>query len=116
MVEYSVIPEDAWNQLTTEQEKKSDAWDGLLNDLTAGKIVSLPYTDAKDRRAKRLGIARRATTRGFKTEARYTDSHMAVRRSDLVSPSPAEQAPAERPRRSRETKADTPRAAEAQPL
>jgi hypothetical protein len=58
----------------------------LLRDLAQGKIVCLSYTDGKDRRVKRLSIARRAATWGFKTEARYTDSELAVRRVDSHSP------------------------------
>ena len=63
-----------------------------------GKIVCLPYSDPRDRRAKRLSIARRAATWGFRTEARYTDAELAVRRVDSQSP-PAESKPRQRRRK-----------------
>jgi hypothetical protein len=96
MVDYSEISEDAWDQLAPVQEP--DPWEPLMRDLSRGKIVCLPYADAKDRRAKRLSIARRAATWGFKTEARYTDAELAVRRVDSVSP-PVETRPRQRRRR-----------------
>src|SRR5437870_12612790 len=90
MVDYSEMSEDEWNQLPSGKEKQPDQWEPLLADLSRGKIVSLPYADPKDRRAKRMTIARRAYGCGFKTEARYTESHMALRRSETTSPAPQE--------------------------
>jgi hypothetical protein len=97
MVDYGVLSEDQWEQM--QPTKEPDVWEPLMIDLSQGKIVSLPYTDPKDRRAKRLGIARRATTWGFKTEARYTETQLAVRRSD--TPSPPAPAQPQRTRRRR---------------
>jgi hypothetical protein len=84
MVDYTVISEDTWALLAPVEEP--DVWEPLMRDLSQGKIVSLPYTDGKDRRKIRLGIARRATSWGFKTEARYTDSYLALRRVETTSP------------------------------
>jgi hypothetical protein len=69
-----------------------------MMDLAAGKIVCLPYSDPRDRRAKRLSIARRAATWGFRTEARYTDAELAVRRVDSQPP-PAQSKPRQRRRK-----------------
>ena len=99
MLEYTVIAEDTWDILAPTKEP--DPWEPVMRDLSQGKVISLPYADPKDRRAKRLGIARRATRWGFKTEARYTDSHLAVRRADGAEPSPSAE---EQPRRSRRRK------------
>ena len=98
MVEYNVIPEDEWNQIKVE-EQKPDKWEPLLADLSQGKIVSLPYTDGKDRRRIRMSITRRAMSWGFKTEARYTETQLAVRRAD--APSTPAQAQPQRARRRR---------------
>jgi hypothetical protein len=98
MVEYNVIPEDEWNQIQAA-EQKPDEWEPLLADLFQGKIVSLPYTDGKDRRRIRMSITRRAMSWGFKTEARYTETQLAVRRSD--TPSTPAQAQPQRARRRR---------------
>lgn len=117
MVSYDVISQDQWNSLPTGKgERKPSEWDGLLSDLAAGKIVHLAYSDMSDRRKKRLSIARRAATWGFKTEARYSESHLAIRRTDLSSPVPAEPPRPERQRRSGKTKAPTPKTADEQPL
>jgi hypothetical protein len=96
MLDYSEISEDVWDQLAPVQEP--DPWEPLMTDLSLGKIVCLSYADARDRRAKRLSIARRAATWGFKTEARYTDSELAVRRVDRQAP-PAESKPRQRQRK-----------------
>jgi hypothetical protein len=96
MIEYTEISEDIWHDLAPVQQP--DEWEPLMHDLAQGQIVVLPYTDGKDRRAKRLSIARRAATRGFKTEARYTDTYLVVRRVDSPSP-PAPAQPRQRRRR-----------------
>jgi hypothetical protein len=89
MLDYSVISEDTWDLYAPANEP--DPWEPLMNDLAAGKIVCLPYSDPKERRAKRLSIARRARSWGFSTEARYTESELAVRRVDGHAPPAAEQ-------------------------
>ena len=86
MLDYTVIAEDTWELYAPVQQP--DPWEPLMNDLAAGKIVCLPYADPRDRRAKRLSIARRAAARGIKTEARYTDSELAIRRVDGTAPQP----------------------------
>jgi hypothetical protein len=96
MLDYTVISEDTWEIYAPAQEP--DPWEPLMNDLAAGKIVCLRYTDPKDRRAKRIGIARRARSWGFSTEARYTESELAVRRVDGQS-SPAQARPRQRQRK-----------------
>ena len=96
MLEYTEISTDMWDQLAPVQEP--DPWEPLMRDLSEGKIICLPYTDPRDRRAKRLSIARRAATWGFKTEARYTDAELAVRRVDS-EPLPAQPKPRQRRRK-----------------
>jgi hypothetical protein len=86
MLDYTEISEDVWDELAPMQEP--DPWEPLMMNLSQGKIVCLPYTDAKDRHKIRLSIARRAYHFGFKTEARYTESELAVRRVDSTSPPP----------------------------
>jgi hypothetical protein len=96
MLDYTVIAEDTWDLYAPVQQP--DPWEPVLLDLQEGKIVCLPYADPKDRRAKRLSIARRAATRGMKTEARYTDTELAVRRVDSHAP-PAAEKPRQRRRK-----------------
>ena len=103
MVEYTEISEDAWNQIPEQRPQQPDVWEPLLADLSQGKIVSLPYSDPKDRRSKRLSNARRAWSWGFKTEARYTDSHLAVKRTDTAAPPPPPDAQPRRQRRRQES-------------
>ena len=89
MLDYTVIAEDTWELYAPVQQP--DPWEPLMNDLAAGKVVALRYTDPKDRRVKRMSIARRARSWGFKTEARYTDTELAIRRVDSQVPPAAEQ-------------------------
>jgi hypothetical protein len=96
MLDYTVISEDTWDLYAPVQQP--DPWEPLLQDLAAGKVVCLRYADPQDRRAKRLAIALKARRRGFKTEARYTDTELAVRRVDSQC-SPAAQQPRQRRRR-----------------
>ena len=96
MLEYDEISEDVWDDLAPVKEP--DPWEPVMRDLSAGKIVCLPYADPKDRRKIRMGIARRAATWGFKTEARYTDAELAVRRVDSAPP-PAQEKPRQRRRK-----------------
>jgi hypothetical protein len=96
MLDYTVIAEDTWELYAPVKEP--DPWEPLMQDLAAGKIICLPYSDPRDRRAKRLSIARRARSRGFGTEARYTESELAVRRVDGHVP-PAEEKPRQRRRK-----------------
>jgi hypothetical protein len=96
MLDYSVVSEDTWDLFAPVQEP--DPWEPLLQDVAAGKVVCLHYADPKDRRAKRLTIALKARRRGFKTEVRYTDSELAIRRVDGQLP-PVEEKPRQRRRR-----------------
>jgi hypothetical protein len=96
MLDYTVISEDTWDLYAPVKEP--DPWEPLMRDLAAGNVIAIPYSDPKERRAKRLAIARRAQSWGFKTEARYTDSHLAVRRVDHQSP-PATDKPRQRRRK-----------------
>ena len=104
LVTYNVIDEQEWEDMAPTAERSASEWDRLLDDLAQGKIISMPYTDLSDRRSKRMTVARRALSRGFKTEVRYTDSIMAIRRSgDTTPPSPA----VPRQRRRRRTAAES---------
>jgi hypothetical protein len=96
MLDYTVISEDTWELYAPVKEP--DEWEPLMRGLSEGKIACLPYTDPKDRRAKRMSIARRARSWGFHTEARYTEAELAVRRVDSHAP-PAAEKPRQRRRR-----------------
>ena len=87
MVTYNVIDEQEWEDMAPTAERSASEWDRLLDDLAQGKIISMPYTDLSDRRSKRMTVARRALSRGFKTEVRYTDSIMAIKKSEDATPS-----------------------------
>src|SRR5919108_3576553 len=81
LVTYDVIGEQEWEDMAPTAARSASEWDRLLDDLDQGKIISMPYTDLSDRRSKRMTVARRALARGFKTEVRYTDVMMAIRKS-----------------------------------
>jgi hypothetical protein len=96
MLDYTVISEDTWDLYAPTKEP--DPWEPLMHDLSQGKIVCLRYTNPRERRTKRLSIALKARSRGFQTEARYTDAELAVRRVDSSLP-PVEKKPRQRRRK-----------------
>ena len=82
MVEYNVISDREWERMPApEAAKPPSEWEPVLDDLEQGKIISLPFNDAKDRRSKYMTVARRAAGRGFKTQMRYADNLMAIKKS-----------------------------------
>src|SRR5436309_3340258 len=83
MVQYDVINERDWEQMPAPQAAKPPSeWEPVLDELEQGKIISLPFNDPKDRRSKYMAVARRAAGRGFKTQMRYADNTMAIRKSE----------------------------------
>jgi len=95
VVEYRVLTQEEWDGIPPLASKKPDAFAHILGDLERGHIVEVAYTDDKDRRSKRVSIARRASSHGFKVEARVTEHSIAFRRADA----PASQAGKPRTRR-----------------
>jgi hypothetical protein len=101
MVQYDVISDREWDQMPApETAKPPSEWEPVLDDLERGKIISLQFSDAKDRRSKYMAIARRAAGRGFKTQMRHSDNTMAIRKSE----EPYARPPA-RPRQPRQRRA-----------
>jgi hypothetical protein len=83
MVEYNVISDREWERMPApEAAKPPSEWEPVLDELEQGKIISLPFNDPKDRRSKYMAVARRAAGRGFKTQMRYADNTMAIRKSE----------------------------------
>lgn len=75
----------------------------MLEVLEGGEIVEIPVAQDK-LKGTRIGLARSASTRGFKLEFRYNDGRLAVRRSDQPLPP---RGPKERKLRTRTTAAET---------
>lgn len=79
-VQYNTISQGDWDSFPDPHVKPASQWEDVLAALQAGEIVQLHYTDKRDKLSKRISIARQAHARGFRTQMRYTDSTMAIRR------------------------------------
>jgi hypothetical protein len=77
-------------------------WDEALGVLESGKVIVIPVTEDK-LKGVRIGLARSASTRGFKLDFRYLDGRLAVRRSE--KPLPVRE-PKERKPRTRKAKTE----------
>jgi hypothetical protein len=101
MVDFKKIGEKDWEKYPVPQIiKPLNRWDEVLGVLEAGEIVEIPAPEEK-LRGMRIGLARSASTRGFKLDFRYTDGSLAVRRSDKELPV---KEPKERKPRTRKSK------------
>jgi hypothetical protein len=67
----------------SQAERKADRWRPLMEALEEGEIVSLPFTDRRDLRSKKVVVARLADQAGFTVQSRQDDGHVALRRMDL---------------------------------
>jgi hypothetical protein len=86
MVEYKEIPEREWEKYPPPTPPRPpNQWDEVLGVLEGGKIVELAVPEEKIR-GTRIGLARSASTRGFKLEFRYQNGKLAVRRSEKPLP------------------------------
>ena len=81
MLQYKELSESAWEELAPKKKAKASPWDGLLDQIEEGKILLVPLTDEGEKRSYRIGIARRARSRGYKVEFRDTaDGGLALKR------------------------------------
>lgn len=91
-MEFKRIDQKAWEKYPEPQPTKpANRWEDALVALEAGEIVEIAV-DKDKAKGVRIGLARSASTRGFKLEFRYADGKLAVRRSDkpLVAREPHE--------------------------
>mgnify|MGYP001378769434 CR=1 FL=1 len=85
MLQYNELSESAWEELAPTKKAKSSPWDGLLDQIEDGKIISIPLADDGEKRSSRIGIARRARTRGYKVEFRdMVDGRLAMKKGALL--------------------------------
>jgi hypothetical protein len=86
VVEYKEITDREWEKYPSPTPPRPpNQWDEVLGVLEGGKAVELAVPEEKIR-GTRIGMARSASTRGFKLEFRYQDGKLAVRRSSKPLP------------------------------
>lgn len=106
-VDFKKIGQKEWDKFPEPQvQKPPNRWEEVLGLLEAGEIVEIPVP-ADKLKGTRIGLARSASTRGYKLEFRYLDGRLAVRRSDepLAVKEPKERKP--RSRKGSEETAET---------
>lgn len=90
MVEFEVTDIDYWEHLSPPQKPgKPSPWDHLLDQVGDGKIIRIPVEGEKQKKGSRIGIARRARSKGFKVEFREDENWLVIRKSE----EPLERAP-----------------------
>jgi hypothetical protein len=86
MVKFRVITEQEWEKYPEPKPKKPpNQWDEVLGVLESGKLVELPVPEGK-LSGTRIGLARSASTRGYKLEFRYENGKLLVRQSKTPLP------------------------------
>jgi hypothetical protein len=83
MVQFEVADIDYWEQLAPPQKPgKPSPWDNLLQQIEDGKIVRVSVETEKEKKGSRIGISRRARSRGFKVEFREDNNWLVIRKSE----------------------------------
>ncbi len=83
MTEFEVTDIHYWEQLAPPSKPgKPSPWDSLLQQVEDGKIIRVSVETEKQKKGSRIGIARRARTRGFKVEFREDKNWLVIRKSD----------------------------------
>jgi hypothetical protein len=86
LIDFKKIDEKEWEKFPEPQvTKPPNRWDEVLGVLEGGNIVEISVPEEK-LKGTRIGIARSASTRGFKLDFRYTNGRLAIRRSDTPLP------------------------------
>ena len=71
-------------------------WQEILDDLRAGEVVVIPFTDEEDMRSKRQHLNKRAANHEIPIDVRYAEGALHVRAKDRAIESAAERQPRER--------------------
>lgn len=102
-LQFRAVSEEDWEAMPTPQKaaKKHSELDDLVDQLETGEILRIEVVDEKHLKGTRIGLARRAATRGFKLEFRsdMDKLQLGARRSDIEYAPKAPAVKAEEPRR-----------------
>ena len=82
MITYEKMSPNEWEQLAPKKAARAKSeWEPVLDELQRGEIVRIPFTTDKERKSRRIALARLASGRGFKTDVRYGEDYFAVKKS-----------------------------------
>ncbi len=100
MVTFRKITQREWEKYPEPTPPKpTNRWDEVLGVLDGGDLVELEVTEDK-LKGVRIGLARSASTRGFRLDFRYMDNKLAIRKSTKpVAPKEPRTRPIGRPRK-----------------
>jgi hypothetical protein len=102
-----VEPAEFDNYPTLEKGRAPNELDDVMAALQSGRTVELTLADEKAVRGRRLALGRRAKSRGFPIQMRYSENRIIVRRADGdtgTTEALAQSQPADQPRRGRSRK------------
>jgi hypothetical protein len=80
-VRFEEVDEATWNEAAPPKQGKVSPWDGLVETLESGKPLRVPVSSEKELRGARIGIARRARSRGYSVTFRVSEGALLVRTS-----------------------------------
>lgn len=79
---FQEVDESTWEAAaSTRKPVRVSPWEDLVALLETGAARRVPVADDKALRGARIGIARRASARGFRVEFRVLDGDLLVRRA-----------------------------------
>jgi hypothetical protein len=86
-IDYEVVDAAAFEELpeTKRPTQAGEAWEPILHALADGHYVRIPVSNDRDRKGKRLTLARRARDRGFSVEMRYADDYIVARKDTVLT-------------------------------
>jgi hypothetical protein len=86
-IDYEIVDAAAFEELaeTKRPTQAGAAWEPILHALADGLYVRIPVSNDRDRKGKRLTLARRARDRGFSVEMRYADDSIVAHKNAEVA-------------------------------
>jgi hypothetical protein len=78
-LQYEVTDKAAHEALPKRTSTTKDPeWENIMNELMAGNVVQIKYTDDKERGTLARSIGRRAAHRGFKVDLRHGEGYLSA--------------------------------------
>jgi hypothetical protein len=83
-IAYHIITEDAWNSYPengaqTQISSFAEGVERTFDLIEAGRIVSIPVSNARERKSLTMSFTKRAQARGLTLQRKYDDNSLALR-------------------------------------
>jgi hypothetical protein len=82
-LQFEAVEDAEWEAAAPAKKPgKASPWDALLDAVADGKAYRVPITSEKELRGSRIGISRRARSRGFGVEFRIANGSLLVKKDE----------------------------------